>query len=73
MIAIEGNGSRPSHYGNGWSQGGAMYTLNSVEVHGVAYKVTSNDLSENDRSINGEQPSGELLRTGCLQRYVGDN
>lgn len=25
------------------------------------------DVSEGDRLINGEQPSGELLRTGCIQ------
>ena len=54
MTAIEGNGSRPSHYGSGWNQGGVMYTLNSVEVHGVAYMVTNNDVSEDNRGINGE-------------------
>lgn len=54
VTAIEGNGSRPSHYGSGWNQGGVMYTLNSVEVHGVAYMVTNNDVSEDNRGINGE-------------------
>ena len=29
-------------------------------------------VSGTNRLINGKQPSGELLRTGCIQRYVGD-
>lgn len=33
-LSIEGNGSRPSHRGSGFSEG-AMYTLNSVEHHSV--------------------------------------
>lgn len=35
-IAIEGNGSRPSHKGNGYKETDKMYTLNTTEVHGVA-------------------------------------
>lgn len=34
-ICLEGNGSRESHHGNGWRVGGAMYSLNTVEVHTV--------------------------------------
>lgn len=41
MIAIEGNGARPSHQGIGWHEGGVMYTLNSTEVHCVAYSIHS--------------------------------
>jgi hypothetical protein len=41
IAAIEGNGSRPSHRGMGINDGKVMYTLNSVEVHGV---VCSNDI-----------------------------
>jgi len=33
---IEGNGSRPSHKGDGYSESETMYTLNSTERHGVA-------------------------------------
>ena len=39
IICLEGNGARPSHKGNGWSVGGAMYTLNSTEVHCVCYAI----------------------------------
>jgi len=38
VIAIEGNGSRPSHQGCGYSEKGAMFTLNATEVHGVCYR-----------------------------------
>ena len=37
VICLEGNGYRPSHKGDGWIVGGALYTLNSTEVHAVCY------------------------------------
>lgn len=40
IVAIEGNGSRPSHKGDGYKEGDMMYTLNSTEVHGVATFAT---------------------------------
>ena len=30
-----------------------------------------NELPECDRPVDGKQPSGQLLRTGCVQQYVG--
>lgn len=36
-IALEGHGSRPSHMGNGYSDSGTMYTLNTIEQHSVCY------------------------------------
>ena len=41
------------------SQGGVAFTQNSRDYKGVMIVV----LSESDRSFDGEQPSGELLRT----------
>ena len=41
IVCLEGNGSRPSHSGNGWSTGGVMYTLNTTEVHAVCYRICS--------------------------------
>lgn len=38
-VALEGNGQRPSHMGDGYSVSDKSYTLNSTEVHGVAYAV----------------------------------
>ena len=39
IVCLEGNGVRPSHRGDGYKKTGIMYTLNSTEVHGVAYEV----------------------------------
>lgn len=36
-IAIEGNGARDSHKGDGYSESDVMYTLNTVEQHAVCY------------------------------------
>ena len=36
-VALEGNGQRPSHRGDGYAVTDKSYTLNSTEVHGVAY------------------------------------
>ena len=37
ICVIEGNGSRPSHRGDGYKESDIMYTLNATEQHGVAY------------------------------------
>jgi len=34
-ICLEGNGSRESHFGSGYSESDVMYTLNTIEQHGV--------------------------------------
>lgn len=39
VIALEGNGARPSHMGNGYSESDVMYTLNTIEQHSVCYAV----------------------------------
>ena len=38
LVCIEGNGSRPSHQGDGYKEGDTMYTLNSTEHHAVCYR-----------------------------------
>lgn len=38
-ICLEGNGSRPSHKGNGWSETDTMYTLNATEQHAVCLPI----------------------------------
>ena len=37
-IAIEGNGSRESHLGDGYKESDVMYTLNTIEQHAVCVK-----------------------------------
>ena len=44
-IAIEGNGSRPSHKGDGYSETDVMYTLNTIEHHAVAAPTFSSSKS----------------------------
>lgn len=39
VIALEGNGARPSHMGKGFSNDGTMYTLNTIEQHSVCYGI----------------------------------
>ncbi len=39
MVVIEGNGARPSHQGDGYSESETMYTLNATEQHAVAYGI----------------------------------
>lgn len=46
-IALEGNGSRPSHMGKGFSEDGTMYTLNTIEQHSVCYSVDCRNLETN--------------------------
>ena len=38
-VCLEGNGSRPSHKGDGYIESDTMYTLNTIERHGVAYSM----------------------------------
>ena len=41
IVCLEGNGARPSHRGSGYIESEVMYTLNSTEVHSVAYEIHS--------------------------------
>lgn len=65
IICLEGNGSRPSHLGDGYSVGGAMYTLNSTEVHAVCYS------SVYDSRGNGDGETCPTI-TGDHQNRITD-
>ena len=39
IVVVEGNGSRPSHHGNGYKESETMYTLNCTENHAIAYGI----------------------------------
>lgn len=51
-ICLEGNGSRESHFGNGYSESDVMYTLNTIEQHGVLPIKASGLVSEEPIPIN---------------------
>ena len=39
IVVVEGNGSRPSHQGDGYKESDVMYTLNTTEQHAVVYAI----------------------------------
>lgn len=39
IVVLEGNGSRPSHHGDGYKESETMYTLNCTENHAVSYGI----------------------------------
>ena len=52
IAVIEGNGTRPSHNGDGYKESDVMYTLNATEKHAVAFADVHATLSA------GEGPKG---------------
>ena len=51
IIVLEGNGSRPSHKGDGFSEADVSYTLNAVEHHAVCVGVDAyNQATTGDKS-----------------------
>ncbi len=59
VVAIEGNGSRPSHKGDGYRESDVMYTLNTTEQHAVAFAEKAAPLSAND---GPKGPSSQRLK-----------
>ena len=43
IVSVEGNGQRPSHRGDGYSENDVSYTLNTTAQHAVAYGISSKD------------------------------
>jgi hypothetical protein len=67
MIVLEGNGSRDSHKGDGYKQSDTMYTLNTVEQHGVrTYQNTTGALTPGAHpgSYNGQDAYNDMLVVG---------
>lgn len=52
LIVLEGNGSRPSHKGDGYSVSETMYTLNAVEQHAVCAEAKAIDVY--NQTISGD-------------------
>ena len=51
MVCLEGNGSRPSHHGDGYIESDIAYTLNATEHHSIAFSQDAYDkYSETDAS-----------------------
>lgn len=59
VAAIEGNGTRPSHKGNGYSEEDVSYTLNATEQHAVAYAEVSATVNAAD---GPKEPSSQQMK-----------
>jgi DNA (cytosine-5)-methyltransferase 1 len=71
VVAIEGNGSRPSHRGDGFSDEDVSYTLNSVEHHAVCYQDNVGALCASDYKF----PQRQQIEEGkaVVERQVFGN
>lgn len=58
VAAIEGNGTRPSHKGNGYSEEDVSYTLNATEQHAVAYGIGA----KNSEGMKSENPESGIYK-----------
>lgn len=59
MVVLEGNGSRPSHKGDGYSESDVSYTLNGTEQHAVCVSQDAYDkYTESEKSATLKQSGG---------------
>lgn len=68
IAVIEGNGSRPSHKGDGYKESDIMYTLNATEQHAVAFADVHATLSAND---GPKDPSSQMMKNP-EENFVGE-
>ena len=70
VVAVEGNGSRPSHRGDGYG-GEVSFTLNSVERHSVCYQDKVGALCASDYKF----PQNQQIEEGkaVVERVVAEN
>ena len=68
IAVIEGNGSRPSHKGDGYKESDVMYTLNATEQHAVAFTEVHATLSAND----GAKVSSSQMMKNPEENFVGE-
>lgn len=63
VVSIEGNGSRPSHHGTGYSEGERMFTLNATEHHAVAYGIDRAAFNQGQNALYKPAVEEELQPT----------
>ena len=74
VIALEGNGARPSHMGKGFSDDGTMYTLNTIEQHSVCYSVDCRNACLNEElSITLQAKSNGGFSYNCIPPILREN
>jgi len=55
VICLEGNGTRPSHGGSGFSEKNVSFTLNTVETHAICYQNQVGALCASDHKFSQQQ------------------
>lgn len=68
IAVVEGNGTRPSHKGDGYKESDIMYTLNATEQHAVAFADVHATLSAND---GPKGPSSQMFKNP-EENFVGE-
>ena len=68
IAVLEGDGSRPSHKGDGYKESDIMYTLNATEQHAVAFADVHATLSAND---GPKGPSSQMMKNP-EENFVGE-
>ena len=68
IAVLEGNGSRPSHKGDGYKESDVMYTLNATEQHAVAFADVHATLSAND----GPKGQSSQMMKNPEENFVGE-
>ena len=69
VVCLEGNGSRPSHRGNGWKVDDQMYTLNTIDRHAVCYDASSeenNTASLDNSTVYAMQEYGDYKESDTV-------
>ena len=70
VVCLEGNGTRESHHGDGYSVTETMYTLNSTEQHAVAAQTTSGGATKTYRKQ--AHPMNTEMAQGYEETSVSD-
>ena len=63
VICLEGNGQRDSHNGDGFKESEKMYTLNTVEHHGVCYGLDRASFNQGQNALYNFSVEEELAQT----------
>ena len=63
VICLEGNGQRDSHNGDGFKESEKMYTLNTVEHHGVCYCLDRASFNQGQNALYNFSVEEELAQT----------
>ena len=63
MAVVEGNGSRPSHKGDGYAESDVMYTFNTIDRHAVAYGIDRAAFNQGQNALFGFAVEKELEPT----------